>query len=419
MIKNITFIAPITLLVLALGIEALLPSKALEITRSKQAFWSKGSRLTARDTRTIEDLPEDMSFCIADIKYTGASLKIVEFGEGARSRFKGHAALFGQGSIWTFYWNYLAQFQVPVWLIGMPDDRELAAEMNLDYFAKIGGRLAPTVSVMSDNIHTEIKSRYGRVTDQHCKDYAGIVLIRKGRPLTSIKKLKEEFPSLIFVGQLSNKYVNNKYRTSLLFMTEELKKYRPACKSCSVVYDPKLSSNLIREFGCDIFVVKPINSSRGRGIMMVSKEELDETFKLILGDPEVLATSDLIEEFKYWVTYASPNFLVEQYEPSKPVFIEGKPYDATMRLVFTIDYRDNNVNVIVFDGYWKLPAQPLTANCSLTDKHKSHVIPGLLSSEKIDQVDMAHAKVMLENVLRQVYVRMLESRAMQLVDDFS
>lgn len=402
------------------GVRYIVPA-LLALTFSVEALLSKAQMLTEQDARIMKNLPEDMAFCIADIKYTDNSLKIVEFGEGGRSRFKGHAALFGQGSIWSFYWNYLTQFQTPIWLIGMPDDQDLAEEMNLELFTKLGGKMAPTITGMRNQIHAELEAKHGKgkVTPELCKQYAGIVLIRKGRPVVTIQKLKADFPSLVFVGELSNKYVNNKYRTSLLFMTDELKKYRPACRSCSVIYDPMLAPDLIEEFGCDIFVVKPINSSRGRGILMTSKDDLDATFQLILGDPEILATSDLIEEFKYWVTYQSPNFLVEQYEPSKPIMVEGNPYDSTMRLVFTIDYCDNNVNVKVFDGYWKLPAQPLTANCSLTDKHKSHVIPGLLSSYKIDSEDMARAKVMLEDVLRQIYWRMLESRAMNLVDDFS
>ena len=372
-----------------------------------------------------KNLPRDMSFCIADVKYQNAVpgrdavLKIVEFGEGGRSKFKGHDVLFGQGTIWSFFWNHVAQYQVPVWLIGMPDDQDLAKEMNLDLFTKIGGKTAPTLTNMKEQVLANIKQQYGQITDELCRQYSGIVLIKKGRPVLTVKAMKEIFPNLVFIGEVSNKYVNNKYRTSLLFMSEELKKYRPLCKSCSVEYDPALAQQLIEEFGCDIFVVKPINSSRGRGILMVAKEDLDTAFKILLQDKQALAQSDLVEEYTYWATYQSPNFLVEQYEPSKPIMIDNQPYDATMRLVFTIDCCDNNLFIKVFDGYWKLPAFPLTADCSLTDKHKSHVIPGLLSSAKIDQEDMDAAKVMLEDVLRKIYWQMLASRLMILEDNFN
>ena len=375
--------------------------------------------ITDADTRMLSQLPKDLSFCIADLKFNNTtvnsdgsrgSLKILEFGEGGRSKFKGHDALYGTGTMWAFFWRYMAAYNVPMWLVSMPEDAGLRKEINMDLFAQLGGQEAKNITDLRQHIETSLYQQHGVVTAQHRQDYAAMVLIKKGRPTKTVRKMKEEFPNVIFVGDMSNKFVNNKYRMSLLFMTDELKKYRPQCKTCPVKYDPGMAQALINELGCDIFVIKPVNSSRGRGILMVAKHELDATLRLLFENPAGLLETNLSEEHKYWATYKSPFFLVEQYEPSKPIIIDEQPYDATMRLVFTIDCCAQDVNVTIFDGYWKLPAFPLTADCSLTDKHKSHIIPGLLSSVKIASEDFADAKMLMEDALRKVYWQMVQTR---------
>ena len=61
--------------------------------------------------------PADISFCIADIKFDGKNIKICELGQGSRSRFKGYDALYGKGKVWTAFWEYLAKFQKPFWIV--------------------------------------------------------------------------------------------------------------------------------------------------------------------------------------------------------------------------------------------------------------------------------------------------------------
>lgn len=362
------------------------------------------------DTRLIKSLPQDMSFCIADIKFTDTSFKILEFGEGGRSRFKGYDALFGVGTMWAFFWNYLSSFQVPVWLVGIPDDAESRSEMNFELFTKIGGKTAQSLTDLKYHIIDDLEERYGTVKDYHCKDYEGIVLVKKNGSPNAINKMKKIFPQIIFIGELSNRYVNNKYYMNLLFESNELKKYRPQCRSYESVYDASIAQNVIKEFGGDVFVIKPVNASLGHGIIMVKKDKLDDILKIILGNKRQLRTSGLPEEYRYWSRYYHSRFFIERYEPSKTIFIDNQPYDATMRLVFALDYQNDNLDVTIFDGYWKLPAYPLTANCSLTDKHKSHVKANILSSTKADPKDLFAAKYLLEQVLHQVYWQMIKTR---------
>jgi len=62
-------------------------------------------------------LPDDISFCIVDLKYKKPHLKICEFGQGVFSGFMGHSKLFGQGEIWKNLWPFLSSFKVPVFFI--------------------------------------------------------------------------------------------------------------------------------------------------------------------------------------------------------------------------------------------------------------------------------------------------------------
>lgn len=55
----------------------------------------------------INKVPDDIAFCIADLKFADKKLKILEFGGGQRSGFKGFRLLYGEGKMWGNVWRYL------------------------------------------------------------------------------------------------------------------------------------------------------------------------------------------------------------------------------------------------------------------------------------------------------------------------
>ncbi|MCA9508924.1 MAG: hypothetical protein KC505_10935, partial [Myxococcales bacterium] len=62
--------------------------------------------------------PTDVSFCMADVKFDGENLKILEFGDCAESMFTGYNTLYGKGAVWAEFWRYLKKFRVPIWYVG-------------------------------------------------------------------------------------------------------------------------------------------------------------------------------------------------------------------------------------------------------------------------------------------------------------
>jgi len=115
-------------------------------------------------------------------------------------------------------------------------------------------------------------------------------MIMLGNAPETIARFKKVFPRVRFMGDSSDRYVRNKYNTNSLFKSEDLKKYRPQCITCPKMYDEKLAQTIIEAMDCDLYVLKPVNACRGRGIIFVTKEELDTTLQ------EVFTNADAYEE---------------------------------------------------------------------------------------------------------------------------
>ena len=47
-------------------------------------------------------------------------------------------------------------------------------------------------------------------------------------------------------------------------------------------------------------------------------------------------------------------------------------YDPTMRVVFALVYNQKNMDVVFFEGNWKLPQKSLSETGTLTEKHRSY-----------------------------------------------
>ena len=100
--------------------------------------------------------------------------------------------------------------------------------------------------------------------------------------------------------------------------------------------------------------------------------------------------------------------LSEEDRSQKPIIIDEKIYDPTMRIVFVL-YNNHGVAQVNFLGaYWKLPANSLDEQASLTERHKSKIYSGRTSSARVDAQDFENVKKILEPVLCTAYLKMLE-----------
>lgn len=361
-------------------------------------FLSIGNYSFAGDLTIV---PDDISFCIADVKFDGENLKILEFGDCAESMFSGYDELYGVGAVWIEFWKYLKRFNLPIWYVGK-SHKFLA----LDSFRKLGGNIIPSIS----SLRTKIQKQFQ--LEKLDINQAGIVFLKKQIQLASTLAIKRKFPSLVFINQLSRQHVISKYRTDLLFKSSgSVKNFRPRCLICPRKYSPDLAQSIIKKIDVPVYVIKPLGASCGRGVIFVEKDNLDQMLYTIFKNRPVLRklARENNHTFGFWISTTSHNILIEEYVPSKPTIVGGKPYDATMRLVFAMSLINGATSVDVLAAYWKLPAKSLIDKGSLNEKHRSDVKSSAsVCSVKVSDSDFQRASILIKYVMQHTYVKMLK-----------
>ncbi len=375
--------------------------------------------LAENESELIIKIPEnclpnanaDITYMIADTKFNGTDLRILEFGEGTRSRFEGYDALHGKGAMWKQFWTYLASFNLPIYYVAPEMHAAHAAEIDYQTFLSINGKhifnMYQAIDIAS-SIPTKTLTR--NITA--LSDYSAIIVIRHldaSSPI--IRAFKKRFPNFLILDSSSAPFLNNKYKTSSLFDNHiELETLRPANKLYEKKYTKELAQTICNDFpNTDILVIKPLTGCKGYGIIMVEKKDLDKTLYTIFEESEKIAKMD-DTSYSYWAQDANNTFLIEQYERSKLIKLPNdatKSYDATLRMVFSISYQNETMHLKIFNGYWKLPLKAQEEEGSLTEKIKSKINPERASSLKLSAEDRALVSTILKKYVPIVYYRML------------
>ncbi len=372
-----------------------------------------------------KEYPADIAIWIADLRYDDGMLKILEFGQGVTSCFqnvyspKEQTIYFFKKEIWTNFWKYLKQFDMPFWYIG-----DLHYKIDLTGIDLVGGyRVSTEKDLHKHDVfkklitpeelseqEKQVKQAERAIKDPYnIRDYRGIIVPGRGRS-RQIPMFHKNYPDFVTVGAASEKHVRNKYLTSLLFQDDELWKYRPQCKAYEKKYYPELAQAIIAEFKCDTYVIKPLASCRGRGVIITKAQDLDACLKRILTEKHKLRSEKDIA-YNHWHKDKSSMFIVEECVSSKKIMADGKTYDPTMRVVCALDYNQQKVNITFLGAFWKLSYKAQEEEGSLTEKVKSASVVGPLSTALVDNYDLENVYAILSNVLPKVYVKMLETKS--------
>lgn len=360
----------------------------------------------------------DISFLIADLKYDGNSIKILELGEGTRSYFCGHEQLFGDGKIWHRLWLYLKQFELPIWYVGEePSTVKKKKQIDYETFCSIGGMCVDNLTDLQEDPIFQKRNRMAIKNFHQTKNYAGVIIFRRHRlPREIIKEFKQKHPHFLFLNNASSPHVNNKKLTNLLFNDKFLKSFKPQWKVYPKEYTNILAKTIQNDFSTtDTYVIKPLNAANGWGVIITDKDHLDENLKTILENKKKLLSSQ-DTSYSYWARDLNKSFLVEAYVPSKKVIVDEKPYDATMRVVFTLSLNDNKINTSFLGSYWKLPAHSLEEPGTLNEQHKSKIRIGTPSSAKVNSQDLQHVKSLMSSMLPRLYANMLVTKMVSFND---
>lgn len=360
--------------------------------------------------------PADISFCIADLKFDGQNIKICEFGQGSRSRFKGYDALYGKGKAWIQFWEYLAKFNKPFYIV-TPENYALTKKnigFNVNELQKFGGQLVSSLEALEHKQYLK-KNADNNISRNPCaiSSYDEIVVTNHasfGRGFFANFNLTH--PNTLITDQAAAFFVNSKYETTELFKHPDLQKYRPKSMLCKCIYDKKLVKSITKKLNCEKYVIKPLNASRGSGVIIVDRLHLDKELKKILVDKQTLNTED--SSYKYWIATKDKNFLVEEFVSSKIIIIDNKHYDATMRVIFVLSHDMGNINIDYLGAYWKLPSRALEEYGGLTKMHKSNINKNRKSAAAVDPQDFETVKKELTQAMGKAYTLMLERRRQEL-----
>lgn len=317
----------------------------------------------------------DVSFGIADIKYSDNALKILEFGEGPRSKFEGYDQLHGSGAMWRQVWDWLFTlhnnvFYIDPYMVNKAEE----VRIDLDYFKSKGGHVAKNVLHLTrSSAFRRARNNYFKKT-QRIKNYGGILIFRHQNASSDmIQAFKKQFPEFIIFDDSIAPFANNKYKLNCLFSGDEkLQKFRPHAKRYDAKYSIDLADQILADFKEDILVIKPLNACKGNGIIMTHRNDLHETLRSIFTIQEAEEVNE-DSSFSFWSTAKNNHFLIESYEPSRMLTMEDKTYDATLRIVYALALDNGVMSIKILDGYWKLPFKAQEENGSLTEKAKSKI----------------------------------------------
>jgi hypothetical protein len=354
--------------------------------------------------------PASISFLIADLKLDDLGrTKILEFGQGTRSYFKGYDQLYTTGHIWQQLWQHLATYKLPIWHIG--DLKKSAAEA--DQIALETARACGVTQYSSLSILEKTEAfKHALATARATNSSAGIVVLHHHvTTAAALNLFRQTYPSVMIMDDVSHFFVNSKFMTNLLFeQDEQLHNLRPHCKT----YSKKLSAQLLQTLHTDFaayqqLVIKPLDAANGWGVIITNHALIEAELHTIMHNKESLIHCK-DETYRYWLSDRNAHFIIEAFAPSKTIVTHNKPYDPTMRQIFIVEQRGDAIKITFLGSYWKLPARSLTARGSVTQLHKSNVAPNRPSSAPVSEEDDAAARSALTAAMPRLYQKMMRGR---------
>lgn len=367
------------------------------------------------DSMVVATVPQnqfvsDISFGIVDLKFDGENLKICELGEGPRSMFKGYDKLYKQGELWHRLWHFLSCLQLTPWLTTYGFTNEMRLENALSEYEELGGGYAHNLEALSkDTVFNDCVLR--KKTYDYFSLYNTVLLLRNnGYRDRSLYLFRRQHPTVLPLCDALGPFGNSKVLMNSLFEQDvALAKYRPRCLVLEKKYKKSLAKEITDKLQCDCYVIKPINSSKGNGIIVVKKRDLYQLLRKILKNPQRLPNLN-DPTYGYWLRDRNKSFLVEEYAPSRLITVKSKQYDATMRVVFVLFNDVGRIGVTFLGSYWKLPTKSVSEAGDLTEQHKSSIKPDKIGVAEVALTDYENVKTILRKVLPALYLKMLQDR---------
>ncbi len=354
-----------------------------------------------------EPLPADITYVIADFKYNERQgVQICEVQPGSVSVFEGYDFLNNDHNlVLQMFYDLIARYQLPVWYF----NEDICGESKY-YFKNKGWSSINNFNHLLCDINF-IKTANNPVENPgNLCDYHAIVY---GRPvsITSPVNLQLIFTGVIFLDAAIFPYHQDKYLMNSLLSSREISnRIKPQWNQYSCKYSPELVQTILNDFSSPILVIKPRRAAQGMGVIILDRNDLDNTLKYIFRSEDSQINSELFNDpcYTFWSEWKNEYFLVEEFVESDPVYVEwfdSKPYDGTVRAVILLTYDQQKIDFKLLEAHWKLPKKSIADTGSLTERHKSYGKPPHFFS--IEPETLQKMEAQLQEGLMEAYRAML------------
>jgi len=351
------------------------------------------------------DYPPAVSFMIVDLKYDTDRLKICEFGEGFLSGFVGHQKLYGPGKIWKAWWAFVASLDRPVFLLnnqgGSVSFSSLYKPSKKNHPGPYAKNTLYACKGMAVSSWQDVVRVLPPIKTPSLDLNAVAVKFGSKKALKEYATFANNKHGVAMVDHVSASFGLNKLYMHTLFANDPVvKHFRPHC--CLVDKNEIVDAvdSIKQEIPADAYVIKPVNAWKGMGIKITSANDLKQTCTQLF-------SKNTEKNYSFW--RGRRDVLVESLEHSKPLLVDGYPYDATMRVALGLAYVRGVVKMKVLGAYWKLPTASLEKEESLEKTYISHIVPGkkIITSAMVDHVTMLAVERDLRVCMPHVYKKMV------------
>jgi len=379
----------------------------------------------------IPNSPAKLTFMIADLKVTpDGKIKILEFGNGMKAIYNGYNQIAGNKML-DHFWKYLTvDLDLPIFYVKpkqMVENPQIMKAVSQQYNLlelenNFNGTLTDLGSLDQSLKDFDCDREKEFFDPNNIFSYSGVLITDHCVDMDEASKneLSQRYPHLLHLNSTQdfNFIIANKISSNGLF-AKGLEQYKPSWLIRDKEYNPVKARAIINTLQSDYFVIKPIDSCRGNGVIVCNQDELDDKlhtlseFHKYARDIGKNRFKDL-GEANYWRYDTSPYFLIEEYVPSINISSNGNAYDPTMRVAFAMQYYDNLIKTDYFGAYWKLPA---TAKISEAPNSKSAVSRISASGPGALAVSTEHQQLVtsqLDKLLPEMYLKLLNNGAVGL-----
>ncbi len=336
----------------------------------------------------------DISFVVIDLKYSKEKgVKICEMQPGSFSRFSGIDNVNGTSVVSKLYTDLLTEYGRPVYFT-----HPLYKNMK-EAFVTRGGKAAHSAESLGAKLKKEPPKDPDNLFDYECFLFSlKIPPILEGQPTL--------FPQILFLDRAILPYCQSKLHMNTLFdSVPEAKTLRPKWNIYPKGTSKKLISAIMSDIPGDRIVIKPLESTMGRGVIILDKKDLLSTLTYIFTAGKKVLLADLERSYSQYAIDPSKYFLVEEFIESDPILLGDNPlpYDCTMRVMAVLSHHQQTTKITFLGEYWYSPKYPLDEAYTLIQSHKAK---GTYFS-KVDPEVMDDVKSRLTPALLAVYQKML------------